>query len=68
MKASELRDIISDLIDRHGDLDVMIDPCGRIAGLYTVEECDIDSEDNGFVLWAGEEVAMLSPGEMDARD
>lgn len=53
MMATELVVSLVDLIKRHGaDFEVMVD-CGvdGCDGLQRVHECDLDADENGFVLW-----------------
>lgn len=51
MKASELVEILEQLIEDNGDQDVVIDT-GMC--LCVVEECDLGSSDEGIVIWAGD--------------
>lgn len=67
MKASELVVVLNGLIERHGDMEVMFDG-GAITGLYKIDECDLDIDDTGFILWPPEGVEPLFPGEADPRD
>lgn len=52
MKASEMIALLTDLVAAHGDRDVLVD-CGTVGyeGLRAVDECDLDVDDNGFVVW-----------------
>lgn len=53
MKASELREHIDNLINLHGDEEVLID-CGT--SLREIEDIDMGASDEGIVIWAGDKV------------
>jgi hypothetical protein len=51
MKASELIDILDGCIEIHGDQEVYMDIDEN--GLLEIDEADVDVDDNGIILWAG---------------
>ena len=55
MKVFELIVRLQRLMAEHGDLDVLIDH----KGLHHIEEADVDVEDTGIILWAGDKHASI---------
>lgn len=52
MKASQIIERMKYLIKEHGDQEVLLDVSAH--GLKVVDEIDVDAEDTGIIIWAGE--------------
>lgn len=52
MKAKAMITRLTELLEQHGDHDVLIDVRGQ--GLIPIGEIDLDVEENGFILWEEE--------------
>lgn len=50
MLASELIEQLKILMERHGDQDVLVD-CPGVMELRGVDEVDVDTDDQGIVIW-----------------
>lgn len=38
----------------HGDMEVLIDPCLGTGTLHAIDDVDVDTDETGLIIWAGE--------------